>query len=112
VDVPEDVRLDDVESPLLGLGDEVRPLVRRAARVVDGPGEEDLPAAVDHQRPAVVGDDGAVLGQLGLGGGGGGERGDCDGDERRGGEPDAEGHVDKRPSYWWEGGEWEGGEGD
>ena len=64
VDVPEDVALDDVEAALLGLGDEVGPHVRRAPRVVDGAGEEDLPAAVDHERAAVVGDDGALLGEL------------------------------------------------
>lgn len=62
--VPEDVALDDVEAALLGLADEVGPRVRRAPRVVDGAGEEDLPVAVDDQRPAVVGDDGPVLGQL------------------------------------------------
>lgn len=63
VDVPEDVALDGVEAALLGLGDEVGPHVRRAPRVVDGPGEEDLPAAVDHERAAVVGDHGALLGE-------------------------------------------------
>lgn len=96
MDVPEDVGLDAVEPALLGLGDELGPHVRRAPRVVDGPGEEDLPLAVDQERAAVVGDHGAVLGQLPLGRGAGNQRGgggDHD-EQRRRGEPDAVGHVD------------------
>jgi hypothetical protein len=95
VDVPEHVGLDGVEPALLGLGDELRPHVRRAPRVVDGPGEEDFPVAVDHERAAVVADHGAVPGPLPLGRGAGGERQGQRGDrdERRRGEPDAVGHV-------------------
>ena len=87
--VPEDVGLDDVEAAFLGPGDEVGPLVGRAARVVDGAGEEELPPAVDHERPAVVRDDAAGLGQLVGVPAARRERGDG---ERRdgGGEPDAE----------------------
>jgi hypothetical protein len=94
VDVPEDIGLDGVEPALLGLGDELRPHVRRAPRVVDGPGEEDLPAAVDDERAAVVADHGAVLRQLPRRRGAGGKRQSGDHDERRRGEPDAVGHVD------------------
>ena len=99
VDVPEDVGLDGVEPALLGLGDELRPHVRRAPRVVDGPGEEDLPAAVDHERAPVVADHGAVLGQLPRRRGAGGERRRQRGDhDERRGEPDAVGHVDMHAS--------------
>ena len=94
VDVPEDVALDDVEAALLGLGDEVGPHVRRAPRVVDGAGEEDLPAAVDHERAAVVGDDGALLGELPRRRGAGGHHGQHGrGGERRGEAGAVAGHA-------------------
>uniref|UniRef100_A0A0A9AF63 Uncharacterized protein n=1 Tax=Arundo donax TaxID=35708 RepID=A0A0A9AF63_ARUDO len=54
VDVPEDVRLDDVQAAVLGLLDQPRPHVGGAPRVVDGAGDEHAPHAVDDQSAVVV----------------------------------------------------------
>jgi hypothetical protein len=54
VPVPEHVRLDHVQPAVLGLLDQVRPHLRRAARVVDGPGHENPPLPVDHHSLVVV----------------------------------------------------------
>ena len=52
--VPEDVRLHHVEAAVLGLPEQVRPHLRRAARVVDGAGDEGAALPVDDHGAVVV----------------------------------------------------------